>query len=204
MATANFHVNNASRYFAIGMNHYTTKEEIEANGWEGIEEGSFDEEATQWDYECTKEYLHEELEKAGYDGEEKEYSFDFAGCTFEICMKVVENVGYYEGSCLDYEANLKCYDNAGYYVADYDLSPSEYIDADELQNEDLCNNKGMSRLQAKNMVHRIDKEFLKLVNELEQIFSKVCEVELQQVCRFSNGEAWYNKVSEPLYKEKVA
>ena len=204
MATANFHVNNASRYFCIGMNHYTTKEEIEANEWQDIEEGSFDEVGTQMDYEFTKEYLNEELSKAGYYDEEKTKSFEFAGASFDITLKVVENAGYYEGSCLDYDATIRMYDKAGYYVADYDLCPSEYLDKDQIAGEDLCNNAGMSKLQAANMVKRIDREFMAMVQELEQIFSKVCQKEMQQVCRFSNGEAWYNEVSEKLYQQAVA
>ena len=66
MAAPNFYKRNASRYFCFGRQHYTTQEDIDANDWPQELLGQLDEDQTQWDYEAAKDYLLEELKKAGY------------------------------------------------------------------------------------------------------------------------------------------
>lgn len=229
MAAPNFYKRNASRYFCFGRQHYTTQEEIDANDWPQELLGQFDEEETRWDYEASKDYLLEELKKAGYWEPEGRYDsldyntsygsgylaktvseINYAGADFYITVKVRENSGYYSGSCLDYDIRITgCnYENGDFDLCD-DYTDETCLDEQDVIDADCCGNPGMSKIQAKNIIKRLNKELVAIISELELIFSRCCQDELylEGVCDYGHGflgEAWYGKYDKHLYEEREA
>lgn len=221
MATANWYINNASRYFVLGTNKYITQEDIDMNDLDQELLGEYDYDKTQWDYDDQKAYLIEELEQHGYSeltGRDRynsldrdssyiarqEKYFEYAGVGFYINIKVKENAGYYEGSCLDFEAELSVVNRNGYDVwQTWEMNVGEYaLDRSDVIDNDFCSNIGLSKIQAANIIKHVDNEFCKLVDELELIFSKTCEYELYKAYQCSNGEAGYGICSDRLYERK--
>lgn len=231
MAAPNFYKRNASRYFCMGRNAYIDQEAIDANGWEQDRLGEFDEIQTQFDYECAKDDLMEELEKAGYwkptlegynrDRLAYETSYgslflaktrsevQYAGANFYICINVRENIGYYSGSCLDYDITVS---GDNYEEGDFELCEDYtgdfYFEVEDIIEKNVCGNPGMTKLQAKNIIKRLYKELSKAISELELIFSRCCQDELylDWVCNYGGilGEAGYGKYSKHLYEEREA
>jgi len=228
MAAPNFYKRNASRYFCFGRQHYTTQEEIDANDWPQELLGQYDEEQTQWDYEASKDYLLEELKKAGYWEPEGSYDrldyntsygsgylaktvseINYAGADFYITVKVRENSGYYSGSCLDYDIRITgCnYENGDFELCE-DYTDDTYL-SDCIKDCDCCGNPGLTRMQAKNICNRLYDELNAIISELEMIFSRCCQDELylEGVCDYGHGflgEAWYGKYDKHLYEEREA
>jgi len=232
MAAPNFCKFNASRYFCMGCNAYIDQEAIDANGWEQDRLGEFDEIQTQMDYEWAKDHLMDELKKAGYwepnttsrwNYDRLNYEgnygsaflaktcieFQYAGADFYINIRVKENVGYYSGSCLDYEIDVQ---GCNYEEGDFDLcedyTDDFYFDVEDIIEKNVCGNPGMTKLQAKNIIKRLYKELSKAINELELIFSRCCQDELylDWVCDYGGfvGEAGYDKYPKRLYEEREA
>ena len=228
MAAPNFYKRNASRYFCFGRQHYTTQEDIDANDWPQELLGQLDEDQTQWDYESAKDYLLEELKKAGYWEPEGRYDrldyetsygsgyvaktvreINYAGANFYITVKVRENSGYYSGSCLDYDISITGdnWENGDFDLCD-DYTDETYLEEQDIIDADCCGNPGLSKLQAKNIIKRLNKELLAIIEELELIFSRCCQDELYlewcaTYCGFA-GEAGYGKYSKHLYEEREA
>ena len=67
MATCNFMSANCTRYFAIGMNRYFTKEDVEEYDLDPELEGEFDEFGTETDYEDSKQNIISGLQEKGWD-----------------------------------------------------------------------------------------------------------------------------------------
>lgn len=231
MAAPNFYKRNASRYFCMGHEVYTTQEDIDANGWSQDRLGEFDEIQTQFEYECAKDNLMEELEQAGYwkptlEGYNRDrlayetsygsaflakirIEFQYAGANFYICVNVRENGGYYSGSCLDYDITVRGDNdvNGDFDLCDDYTSETEFDEQDVI-DADCCGNPGMSKLQAKNIIRRLKEELNKAISELELIFSRCCQDELylDWVCNYCGflGEAGYGQYSTRLYEESEA
>ena len=109
MATCNFYNENCSRYFAIGMNRYFTKEDVEECDLDPELEGVFDEFGTETDYEDSKQNIVSGLQAKGwedYDGYEddarviayKDKSLVYGGCEISLEIKALVRSGYYEGA----------------------------------------------------------------------------------------------------------
>lgn len=232
MAAPNFYKRNASRYFCMGRQHYTTQEEIDANEWPQELLGEFDEIQTQWDYECAKDNLMEELEQAGYwkptrEGYNRDrlayetsygsaflaktrIEFQYAGANFYICINVRENSGHYSGSCLDYDITVS---GDNYEEGDFDLcddyTDDFYFDVEDIIEKNVCGNPGMTKLQAKNIIKKLYRTINEATDELELIFSRCCQDELylDWVCDYGHGflgEAGYGKYPKRLYEEREA
>jgi len=227
MAAPNFHKINASRYFCMGRAYYTTQEDIDELELPQELLGTFDQGATENNYQWAKENLLEQLKQAGYTEPSiydrlhneanygsyllavKEHYLQFAGAEWTITMRVMENSGYYSGSCLDYEATLTCINREGYDCdMDCDLTPGEAISTREIADADPCSNYGLSKLQAPNIAKRIRQELQQLTSDLELILSRCCQDELYQEYCFSYcgfaGEAGYNAYPKRLYQEREA
>lgn len=232
MAAPNFCKFNASRYFCMGRNAYIDQEAIDANGWEQDRLGEFDEIQTQFDYECAKDHLMDELKKAGYweptrEGYNRDrlnyegdygsaflaktcIEFQYAGADFYINIRVKENGGHYSGSCLDYEIDVQgCNYEEGDFELCEDYTDDFYFDVEDIIEKNVCGNPGMTKLQAKNIIKRLYKELSKAISNLEIIFSRCCQDELclDWICNYGCGivgEAGYDHYPKRLWEEREA
>ena len=212
MATCNFMSANCTRYFAIGMNRYFTKEDVEEYDLDPELEGEFDEFGTETDYEDSKQNIISGLQEKGwddYDGYEgdarviayKDESLVYGGCEISLEIKALVRSGYYEGACMDLSGKVTI-DSAGDYWTgspEYDL----FDDFDEsyVIDDNWTGNAGLDHLQAKNIINKLNSIIEDLKIEAEYAFSSGCEREMFQAYHCSNGEAGYFNIQKKLYKE---
>ena len=212
MATCNFYNENCSRYFAIGMNRYFTKEDVEECDLDPELEGVFDEFGTETDYEDSKQNIVSGLQAKGwedYDGYEddarviayKDKSLVYGGCEISLEIKALVRSGYYEGACMDLSGKVTI-DSAGDYWTgrpEYDM----FDDFDEsyVIEDNWTGNAGLDHLQAKNIIKKLNAIIEDLRNEAEYVFSCYCGEELAVAYHCSNGETGYNRIEKRLYQE---
>lgn len=212
MATCNFMSANCTRYFAIGMNRYFTKEDVEEYDLDPELEGEFDEFGTETDYEDSKQNIISGLQEKGWedsDGYEgdacviasKDKSLVYGGCEISLEIKALVRSGYYEGACMDLSGKVTI-DSAGDYWTgspEYDL----FDDFDEsyVIDDNWTGNAGLDHLQAKNIIKKLNSIIEDLRNEAEYVFSCYCVEELAVAYHCSNGETGYNRIQKRLYQE---
>ena len=212
MATCNFYNANCSRYFVFGMNRYYTKEDVEECELDPELEGEFDEFGTETDYEDSKQNIISGLQEKGwddFDGYEgdalviayKDKSLVYGGCEISLEIKALVRSGYYEGACMDLSGKVTI-DSAGDYWTgspEYDL----FDDFDEsyVIDDNWTGNAGLDRLQAKNIIKKLNSIIEDLRNEAEYVFSCNCGEELAVAYHCSNGETGYNRIEKRLYQE---
>lgn len=212
MATCNFMSANCTRYFAIGMNRYFTKEDVEEYDLDPELEGEFDEFGTETDYEDSKQNIISGLQEKGwddFDGYEgdacviasKDKSLVYGGCEISLEIKALVRPGYYEGACMDLSGKVTI-DSAGDYWTgspEYDL----FDDFDEsyVIDDNWTGNAGLDRLQAKNIIKKLNSIIEDLRNEAEYVFSCYCGEELAVAYHCSNGETGYSRIEKRLYQE---
>ena len=212
MATGNFYNENCSRYFAIGMNRYFTKEDVEECDLDPELEGELDEFGTETDYEDSKQNIISGLQEKGWDdfnGYEgdacviasKDKSLVYGGCEISLEIKALVRSGYYEGACMDLSGKVTI-DSAGDYWTgspEYDL----FDDFDEsyVIDDNWTGNAGLDHLQAKNIIKKLNSIIEDLRNEAEYVFSCNCSEELAVAYHCSNGETGYNRIEKRLYQE---
>ena len=212
MATCNFMSANCTRYFAIGMNRYFTKEDVEEYDLDPGLEGEFDEFGTETDYEDSKQNIISDLQANGwedFDGYEgdacviasKDKSLVYGGCEISLEIKALVRSGYYEGACMDLSGKVTI-DSAGDYWTgspEYDL----FDDFDEsyVIDDNWTGNAGLDHLQAKNIIKKLNSIIEDLRNEAEYVFSCNCGEELAVAYHCSNGETGYNRIKKRLYQE---
>ena len=212
MATGNFYNENCSRYFAIGMNRYFTKEDVEECDLDPEIEGEFDEFGTETDYEDSKQNIISGLQEKGWDdfnGYEgdacviasKDKSLVYGGCEISLEIKALVRPGYYEGACMDLSGKVTI-DSAGDYWTgspEYDLFDG--FDASDVIEDNWTGNAGLDHLQAKNIIKKLNSIIEDLRNEAEYVFSCYCGEELAVAYHCSNGETGYNRIEKRLYQE---
>ena len=212
MATCNFMSANCTRYFAIGMNRYFTKEDVEECDLDPEIEGEFDEFGTETDYEDSKQNIVSGLQEKGWDdfnGYEgdacviasKDKSLVYGGCEISLEIKALVRSGYYEGACMDLSGKVTI-DSAGDYWTgspEYDL----FDDFDEsyVIDDNWTGNAGLDHLQAKNIIKKLNSIIEDLKIEAEYAFSRGCEREMFQAYHCSNGETGYFNIQKKLYQE---
>ena len=212
MATSNFMSANCTRYFAIGMNRYFTKEDVEECDLDPELEGDYDELGTETDYEDSKQNIVSGLQEKGwedYDGYEgdalviayKDKSLVYGGCEISLEIKALVRSGYYEGACMDLSGKVTI-DSAGDYWTgspEYDL----FDDFDEsyVIDDNWTGNAGLDHLQAKNIIKKLNSIIEDLKIEAEYAFSRGCEREMFQAYHCSNGETGYFNIQKKLYQE---
>lgn len=212
MATCNFMSANCTRYFAIGMNKYYTKEDVEEYDLDPELEGEFDEFGTETDYEDSKQNIISGLQEKGwddFDGYEgdacviasKDKSLVYGGCEISLEIKALVRSGYYEGACMDLSGKVTI-DSAGDYWTgspEYDL----FDDFDEsyVIDDNWTGNAGLDHLQAKNIIKKLNSIIEDLRNEAEYVFSCNCGEELAVAYHCSNGETGYSRIEKRLYQE---
>lgn len=212
MATCNFYNENCSRYFAIGMNRYFTKEDVEEYDLDPELEGEYDELGTETDYEDSKQNIVSGLQEKGwedYDGYEddarviasKDKSLVYGGCEISLEIKALVRPGYYEGACIDLSGKVTI-DSAGDYWTgspEYDLFDG--FDESDVIEDNWTGNAGLDHLQAKNIIKKLNSIIEDLRNEAEYVFSCNCSEELAVAYHCSNGETGYNRIEKRLYQE---
>ena len=212
MATCNFYNENCSRYFAIGMNRYFTKEDVEECDLDPEIEGEFDEFGTETDYEDSKQNIISGLQEKGWDdfnGYEgdacviasKDKSLVYGGCEISLEIKALVRPGYYEGACMDLSGKVTI-DSAGDYWTgspEYDLFDG--FDESDVIEDNWTGNAGLDHLQAKNIIKKLNSIIEDLRNEAEYVFSCYCGEELAVAYHCSNGETGYNRIEKRLYQE---
>ena len=212
MATGNFYNENCSRYFAIGMNRYFTKEDVEECDLDPELEGEYDELGTETDYEDSKLNIVSGLQEKGwedYDGYEddarviayKDKSLVYGGCEISLEIKALVRPGYYEGACMDLSGKVTI-DSAGDYWTgspEYDLFDG--FDESDVIEDNWTGNAGLDHLQAKNIIKKLNSIIEDLRNEAEYVFSCNCGEELAVAYHCSNGETGYSRIEKRLYQE---
>ena len=212
MATCNFYNENCSRYFAIGMNRYFTKEDVEECDLDPELEGEYDELGTETDYEDSKQNIVSGLHEKGWDdfnGYEgdacviasKDKSLVYGGCEISLEIKALVRPGYYEGACMDLSGKVTI-DSAGDYWTgspEYDLFDG--FDESDVIEDNWTGNAGLDHLQAKNIIKKLNSIIEDLRNEAEYVFSCNCGEELAVAYHCSNGETGYNRIEKRLYQE---
>ena len=212
MATCNFMSANCTRYFAIGMNRYFTKEDVEECELDPELEGEYDELGTETDYEDSKLNIVSGLQEKGwedYDGYEddarviayKDKSLVYGGCEISLEIKALVRPGYYEGACMDLSGKVTI-DSAGDYWTgspEYDLFDG--FDESDVIEDNWTGNAGLDHLQAKNIIKKLNSIIEDLRNEAEYVFSCNCGEELAVAYHCSNGETGYNRIEKRLYQE---
>lgn len=212
MATCNFMSANCTRYFAIGMNRYFTKEDVEECDLDPELEGEFDEFGTETDYEDSKQNIISGLQEKGwddFDGYEgdacviasKDKSLVYGGCEISLEIKALVRPGYYEGACMDLSGKVTI-DSAGDYWTgspEYDLFDG--FDESDVIDDNWTGNAGLDHLQAKNIIKKLNSIIEDLRNEAEYVFSCNCGEELSVAYHCSNGETGYNRIEKRLYQE---
>ena len=212
MATCNFYNENCSRYFAIGMNRYFTKEDVEECDLDPELEGEYDELGTETDYEDSKQNIISGLQEKGWDdfnGYEgdacviasKDKSLVYGGCEISLEIKALVRPGYYEGACMDLSGKVTI-DSAGDYWTgspEYDLFDG--FDESDVIEDNWTGNAGLDHLQAKNIIKKLNSIIEDLRNEAEYVFSCNCGEELAVAYHCSNGETGYSRIEKRLYQE---
>ena len=212
MATCNFMSANCTRYFAIGMNRYFTKEDVEECDLDPELEGEYDEFGTETDYEDSKLNIVSGLQEKGWDdfnGYEgdacviasKDKSLVYGGCEISLEIKALVRPGYYEGACMDLSGKVTI-DSAGDYWTgspEYDLFDG--FDESDVIEDNWTGNAGLDHLQAKNIIKKLNSIIEDLRNEAEYVFSCNCGEELAVAYHCSNGETGYNRIEKRLYQE---
>ena len=212
MATCNFMSANCTRYFAIGMNRYFTKEDVEECDLDPELEGEYDELGTETDYEDSKQNIISGLQEKGWDdfnGYEgdacviasKDKSLVYGGCEISLEIKALVRPGYYEGACMDLSGKVTI-DSAGDYWTgspEYDLFDG--FDESDVIDDNWTGNAGLDHLQAKNIIKKLNSIIEDLRNEAEYVFSCYCGEELAVAYHCSNGETGYNRIEKRLYQE---
>ena len=212
MATCNFMSANCTRYFAIGMNRYFTKEDVEECDLDPELEGEYDELGTETDYEDSKQNIISGLQEKGWDdfnGYEgdacviasKDKSLVYGGCEISLEIKALVRPGYYEGACMDLSGKVTI-DSAGDYWTgspEYDLFDG--FDESDVIEDNWTGNAGLDHLQAKNIIKKLNSIIEDLRNEAEYVFSCYCGEELAVAYHCSNGETGYSRIEKRLYQE---
>lgn len=221
MATNNFAIPNASRYYAFGMNKYITQDDIDANDLDQDCLGEFDWDQTQCDFEYTLSDCKSKLLSLGWHEDEgTDGDRNYCGSYFAYKYKWVEVAGvqckvsirakcvsaYYEGATFDYDFNpLQVIDRNGYYIGpEYDLLGDYEVDEESVIDDDWCCNRGLSKIHAKRIISKINEAKKALIDEAENAFSYACEHELVKIWQGSNGEAGYGPASNRRCQLKAA
>ena len=212
MATCNFYNENCSRYFAIGMNRYFTKEDVEECDLDPELEGEFDEFGTETNYDFAKQNIVSGLQAKGwenYDGYEgdarviayKDKTLVYGGCEISLEIKALVRSGYYEGACMDLSGKVTIVSAGDYWTGSPEYDLFDDFDESYVIDDNWTGNAGLDHLQAKNIIKKLNAIIEDLRNEAEYVFSCNCGEELAVAYHCSNGETGYSRIGKRLYQE---
>lgn len=194
MSAPNFKHVNTSKYYVFGTAKYDENEQ-------------FDELCTQLDYEDDMQNCKDELCGKGWS-EAKEIDRDIsypatifarkekyvicAGVEILVTLSAKAVSGYFEAATFDYEAEFEVHDRNGYYIGQYD---EKYMTQESVINDDFCANKGLSQIQAKNIIRKVYEALQAMKDEAEEVFAMYSECECVVAYSCSNGETGYKKIA---------
>ena len=110
----------------------------------------------------------------------------FYGVEVVVELDIVLRLGYYEAAVLDYEITFFANN-----FEEEDISLAGECFFDECSNH---GNAGMSLIQSRNAQKWANREFERLVTEVEEVF-KMYSTEYVSLGHASNGEQFYRKVN---------
>ncbi|MCK9429609.1 MAG: hypothetical protein M0R17_06355 [Candidatus Omnitrophica bacterium] len=199
MSTSNFYNKNTSKVFAVLMPH---EEEPLLLNDENHNVGNELIYPEEWEYDDLIANLRESLQKSILEYKElnicdRERNFsgkyfaevysekEIAHCYICIRLRCVIRSGYYKGANLDWELLIDI----------EQLTYEDIPDVNDIQYIIKYNNypnKGMLKIQSKNILKYIEKEIPKVVKIVEDIYTKFSEP-LVKFATFNNGETIYKK-----------
>lgn len=207
MSAPNFKHVNTSKYYVFGTAKYYTEDELNENGGDLSLVGQYDEDGTKIDFEDALYNCQAELCGKGWS-EEDESDGDFgypatifaskvkhvfcAGVEIDVTLSAKAVSGYYEAATFDYEADFEVRDKSGYYVGQYDET---YMTEESVINDNFCANKGLSKIQAKNIIRKVYEALQAMKDEAEEVFAMFSECECAVAYSCSNGETGYKKIA---------
>lgn len=215
MSTPNFALKNASRYFVFGMSVFYTQEDIDEYGLDYDLLGQYDALDTEAKYDADKENVAYELKAKGWHDietcdwarsypttlfSEKTKTIWFGDTSVDITMQAGCTSGYYEAANFDWFVNIKTCRKVDYYyeTCDYDYND---LTADDVIRDDWYDNKGLSKIHAAHIIHKIESIIDGLKNEAELAFSMYCDEEMCCAYQCFNGEAGYSTAGKHLWQE---
>jgi len=195
MSTPNFCNFETKKYYAIGVTEETCEDEFL--------------------YDDTKDNVYYELEKLSKNSQYKLYNHDenkmyhqlfnrSYGGTYittlensrwigdiEITVNIhaVLSGAYYQGATLDYISDIEINGNTFDDIENFE----KYFDYTDLEDSDMP--IGMQKIQSKNIIKFVRFAYDVMTEQIENIYEQFCDVKLQRVAVFSNGEAIYSQVS---------
>jgi len=118
------------------------------------------------------------------------------GNMFTIGIDVILRSGYYEDANVDLVVSIES-DYGSLTLGLDDLDDSNVVDwiADELIYNDCYTNLGMCKMQAPNILDKLQAKVSELLTDVEQAIGEVSHYKLNCIGHFSNGGAVYKKIS---------
>ena len=216
MSTPNFSLQNASRYFVLGMPVYYTQEDIDENGLDQDLFGHYDEIRTEDNYYNDKGNVAYELKAKGWhdidecDGDryypttlfsEKTKTIWLNGQTsVDVTIQAGCTSGYYQAANFDWFVKIKVDGMIDGYNETFEYDPDE-LDPYDVIRDNWYDNNGLSKIHAAHIIRKIKAITDELKNEAELAFSMYCDEEMGLTCIFSNGEAIYKRTGKRLWQE---
>ena len=110
-------------------------------------------------------------------------------CYVNVCMLAIIRSGYFADANLEWTLEI---DGKSYDKGEYDE-----VEAYDTLLDWFCPNTGFCKIQTKNLLRKINKAIDEMADELESVYEE-CSEPLVCIGVFSNGEALYQKASNPL------
>lgn len=155
--------------------------ELQAKGWQNIDESDGEINYTSLFSEKTKE-------------------IDLSDVSVYVTVKAGCTSGYYEAANFDWLAKIEVYGLFGGYHDNF-LYDADELDADDVIRDNWYGNKGLSKIHAAHIIKKIETIIDELKNEAEIAFSMYCDEEMYCVYQCFNGEAGYSKTGKRLWQE---
>jgi hypothetical protein len=174
MGTGNFSNENANSVFAVLMDKESDYDFFVEDIIEVLEDKGFTE-------------INRRDNARNYSGLElaaKAVSKQYCGVWFEVNITAILRTGYYQGANLDWSIAY-CIGDSGWFDSLPDLNSIK----DDLSYYGA--GMGIATIQSKNALKWLENAPDGLIEELEAIYRDVCEHELAEAARFSNGEVMY-------------
>lgn len=221
MATSNFGNVNVSRYFTVHESKYYTQEDVDANDMDQDMLGEYDDDGTEFNWEWERENIQAALQAKGWDSAanwvdpslrrsgnneviaDKDISFVYGGAEISLNIKALACPGYYDGACLDIDGEVEIISGGDAWSGSpkYEMFGRYSFSEEDVAEDDWTGNPGLNKLQAKNIIKRLNDIIEGVKNEAELVFSTWSEHEVFCAGRFNNGESVYCNVQTKLCDE---
>lgn len=166
----------------------------------------------EFSYDDAKDNVFYDLKSLGWNRIDKwDGERNYSGCMFsekskrvsigkfwvDVTVRAIIRSGYFADANFDWDIEI---DGTEYDLECYD--ESEALDSLESSYE-YWDNPGFCKIQAKNLVKKVEKAVSELSEELESVYDKYTE-KLIRIGIFSNGEAIYGLADNPINQIKAS